>query len=153
MLAGMDIERLKGLTDPFVDSECLGLAIPQQRLPESSSCTCPDSEPSLPVHEGLDGKRLNRKVPRSRPKFEGHGLICTGGLSAMVESLGDYYAAAAISGAPVPPPDVLARGVTWQGISCILTGMYLSFCCPIASIPSFSQEALAIRMLDKIAWP
>lgn len=42
----------------------------------------------------------------------------------MVESLGDYYAAARISGAPVPPPDVLARGVTWQGISCVLTGAW-----------------------------
>ena len=31
-----------------------------------------------------------------------------------VESLGDYYAAARISGAPVPPPEVLARAVTIQ---------------------------------------
>ena len=28
------------------------------------------------------------------------------------------------SSAPIPPPDVLARGVTWQGISCILTGCW-----------------------------
>ena len=48
-----------------------------------------------------------------------------GAISAMIESLGDYYAAARISGAPVPPPDVLARGVTWQGISCVLTGEHL----------------------------
>ena len=47
-----------------------------------------------------------------------------GAISAMIESLGDYYAAARISGAPVPPPDVLARGVTWQGISCVLTGCW-----------------------------
>lgn len=32
----------------------------------------------------------------------------------MVESLGDYYAAARISGAPVPPPDVISRAVTIQ---------------------------------------
>jgi len=28
--------------------------------------------------------------------------------------LGDYYAAAKICGAPVPPPDVISRGVTFQ---------------------------------------
>ena len=43
----------------------------------------------------------------------------------MIESLGDYYLAAAFSGAPIPPPDVIARGVTWQGVSCILTGQAL----------------------------
>ena len=50
--------------------------------------------------------------------------LFSGAISAMVESLGDYYAAARISGAPVPPADVLARGVTWQGISCVLTGLW-----------------------------
>ena len=59
-----------------------------------------------------------------RPTFSAAGVFTmfAGAISAMIESLGDYYAAARISGAPVPPPDVLARGVTWQGISCVLTG-------------------------------
>ena len=35
-------------------------------------------------------------------------------MPVQVESLGDYYAAARISGAPVPPPEVLARAVTIQ---------------------------------------
>lgn len=60
------------------------------------------------------------------PTFSASGVFTmfAGAISAMVESLGDYYAAARISGAPVPPPDVLARGVTWQGISCVLTGAW-----------------------------
>jgi len=59
-----------------------------------------------------------------KPTFSAAGVFTmfAGAISAMIESLGDYYAAARISGAPVPPPDVLARGVTWQGISCVLTG-------------------------------
>lgn len=40
--------------------------------------------------------------------------MLAGALSAMVESLGDYYAAARISGAPVPPPDVISRAVSIQ---------------------------------------
>lgn len=50
--------------------------------------------------------------------------MLAGALSAMVESLGDYYAAARISGAPVPPPAVLARAVTLQGFSCMLAGLF-----------------------------
>lgn len=38
--------------------------------------------------------------------------------------LGDYYAAARIAGAPVPPPDVIGRAVAWQGICCMLTGLW-----------------------------
>ena len=41
-----------------------------------------------------------------------------------VLQLGDYYAAARISGAPVPPPAVLGRAVAIQGFSCICTGFW-----------------------------
>jgi hypothetical protein len=40
--------------------------------------------------------------------------MLAGAISAMVESLGDYYAAARICGAPVPPPQVISRAVTIQ---------------------------------------
>jgi hypothetical protein len=47
-----------------------------------------------------------------------HGLwaetYLAGALPAMVESLGDYYAAASIAGAPVPPPGVISRAITIQ---------------------------------------
>lgn len=32
----------------------------------------------------------------------------------MVESLGDYFAAASIAGAPVPPPGVISRAISIQ---------------------------------------
>jgi hypothetical protein len=49
---------------------------------------------------------------------------CTGALPAMVESLGDYFAAADISGAPVPPPSVISRAVALQGATCALAGVW-----------------------------
>ena len=42
----------------------------------------------------------------------------------IVLQLGDYYAAARISGAPVPPPAVLSRAVAVQGFSCVCTGFW-----------------------------
>lgn len=39
-----------------------------------------------------------------------------------VAQLGDYYAAARIAGAPVPPPAIISRAVFIQGFSCMLTG-------------------------------
>ncbi|CAK0786722.1 hypothetical protein CVIRNUC_009936 [Coccomyxa viridis] len=49
--------------------------------------------------------------------------MLAGAISAMVESLGDYYACARICGAPVPPPAVISRAVAFQGFSCVLTGL------------------------------
>ena len=47
-----------------------------------------------------------------------------GARPAMVESLGDYFAAADIAGAPVPPPGVISRAVALQGATCALAGMW-----------------------------
>lgn len=47
-----------------------------------------------------------------------------GALAAFVESLGDYYAAARICGAPVPPPAAISRGVLFQGIGCAVAGLF-----------------------------
>jgi hypothetical protein len=42
----------------------------------------------------------------------------------MVESLGDYFAAADICGAPVPPPSVISRAIALQGATCALAGCW-----------------------------
>ena len=42
----------------------------------------------------------------------------------MPGQLGDYYAAARIAGAPVPPPGLISRAVAVQGLSCMLTGLW-----------------------------
>jgi nucleobase transporter 1/2 len=47
-----------------------------------------------------------------------------GALPAMVESLGDYFAAADIAGAPVPPPGVISRAIALQGATCALAGAW-----------------------------
>ena len=49
-------------------------------------------------------------------------VMIGGALAAFVESLGDYYAAARISGAPVPPPAAITRAVLLQGIGCAIAG-------------------------------
>lgn len=60
------------------------------------------------------------------PVFTASGTVVMlgGALAAFVESLGDYYAAARISGAPVPPPAAVFRGVLFQGIGCAVAGLF-----------------------------
>ncbi|XP_067936880.1 uncharacterized protein [Watersipora subatra] len=43
-------------------------------------------------------------------------------LASMVESVGDYYAAARLSGAPVPTKAAINRGIGMEGIGCLLSG-------------------------------
>ena len=47
-----------------------------------------------------------------------------GVLAAMVESLGDYYACARLSGAPPPPIHAINRGIGMEGIGCVLAGAW-----------------------------
>ncbi|ELT96003.1 hypothetical protein CAPTEDRAFT_113409 [Capitella teleta] len=47
-----------------------------------------------------------------------------GVLAGMVESIGDYYAAARISGAPPPPVHAINRGVFTEGVGCVLAGLW-----------------------------
>lgn len=35
-----------------------------------------------------------------------------------------FGAAAKICGAPVPPPAVLGRAVSWQGLCCVIAGLF-----------------------------
>ncbi|XP_077861835.1 solute carrier family 23 member 1-like [Saccoglossus kowalevskii] len=51
------------------------------------------------------------------------GMI-TGVLASIVESIGDYYACARLSGAPSPPPHAVNRGIAMEGLCCILAGIW-----------------------------
>ena len=42
----------------------------------------------------------------------------------MIESVGDYYACARLSGAPPPPSHAINRGIGMEGIGCILAGAW-----------------------------
>eukprot|EP01023_Acetabularia_acetabulum_P022421 TRINITY_DN22064_c1_g1_i4.p1 TRINITY_DN22064_c1_g1~~TRINITY_DN22064_c1_g1_i4.p1 ORF type:complete len:580 (+),score=98.25 TRINITY_DN22064_c1_g1_i4:77-1816(+) len=50
--------------------------------------------------------------------------ILAGSLASMIESVGDYYACARLSEAPVPPPYVISRGIGAEGIGCLLAGFW-----------------------------
>ena len=44
--------------------------------------------------------------------------------SGMVESIGDYYACARLSGAPPPPDHAINRGILIEGSGCVLAGCW-----------------------------
>ncbi|XP_038608919.1 LOW QUALITY PROTEIN: solute carrier family 23 member 1-like [Tachyglossus aculeatus] len=50
--------------------------------------------------------------------------IIAGVISSMVESVGDYYACARLSGAPPPPKHAINRGIGIEGIGCLLAGAW-----------------------------
>uniref|UniRef100_A0A674INI3 Solute carrier family 23 member 1-like n=1 Tax=Terrapene triunguis TaxID=2587831 RepID=A0A674INI3_9SAUR len=50
--------------------------------------------------------------------------IIAGVISSMVESVGDYYACARLSGAPPPPKHAINRGIGVEGIGCLLAGAW-----------------------------
>ncbi|XP_052813312.1 solute carrier family 23 member 1-like [Mya arenaria] len=50
--------------------------------------------------------------------------MLAGVLASMIESVGDYYACARLSGAPPPPTHAVNRGIGIEGIGCILAGAW-----------------------------
>ncbi|XP_038061414.1 solute carrier family 23 member 1-like [Patiria miniata] len=50
--------------------------------------------------------------------------IMAGVFASIIESIGDYYACARLSGAPPPPQHAINRGVLIEGIGCILAGAW-----------------------------
>lgn len=44
-------------------------------------------------------------------------------LSSVVESIGDYYAAARICHAPIPPPSAMNRAIAIEGVASLFSGM------------------------------
>ncbi|KAL5007387.1 hypothetical protein ScPMuIL_016193 [Solemya velum] len=50
--------------------------------------------------------------------------MLAGVLASMIESVGDYYACARLSGAPPPPVHAVNRGIGVEGIGCILAGAW-----------------------------
>lgn len=46
-----------------------------------------------------------------------------GSLASMIESVGDYFSCARLSGAPPPTPGIISRGLGCEGIGVLLAGM------------------------------
>ena len=51
-------------------------------------------------------------------------MIHAGVIASMIESIGDYYAAARFSGAKPPPTSAINRGILMEGLGCILAGIW-----------------------------
>lgn len=50
--------------------------------------------------------------------------MLAGVLASIIESVGDYYACARISGAPMPPTHAINRGIGTEGIGCMIAGLW-----------------------------
>ena len=50
--------------------------------------------------------------------------MLAGVLASAIESVGDYYACARLSGAPPPPVHAINRGIAMEGLGCVLAGMW-----------------------------
>ena len=60
------------------------------------------------------------------PQFGAAAFVgmLAGYIASMVESIGDYYACARLSGAPTPDKHVINRGITFEGIGCLVAGIF-----------------------------
>lgn len=50
--------------------------------------------------------------------------MMAGVLASTMESIGDYYACARLSGAPPPPTHAINRGIGVEGIGCVLAAIW-----------------------------
>ncbi|XP_006825960.2 solute carrier family 23 member 2-like [Saccoglossus kowalevskii] len=65
-------------------------------------------------------------VPWGWPTFSTAGVtgMVTGVLGSIIDSIGDYYANAKISGAPPPPDHAINRGLGMEGVGVLVSGMW-----------------------------
>lgn len=50
--------------------------------------------------------------------------MLAGYVASMVESIGDYYAAARLAGAPIPNEKTISKGIGMEGIGCLIAGIF-----------------------------
>lgn len=50
--------------------------------------------------------------------------MLAGYLASVIESVGDYYACARLSGAPIPDSKTVNRGIGFEGIGCLVAGIF-----------------------------
>jgi nucleobase transporter 1/2 len=60
------------------------------------------------------------------PQFGAAAIVgmIAGYIASMVESIGDYFACARLSGAPIPTEKVINRGIMFEGIGCLVAGIF-----------------------------
>lgn len=59
------------------------------------------------------------------PRFKTYAVVpmLGGMLASMIESIGDYYGCANLSGAPPPTPGIISRGLGGEGLGVLLAGL------------------------------
>ena len=85
-----------------------------------------------PSHTSLDNLknapwfRIPYPFQWGMPQFGAAAIVgmVAGYIASMVESIGDYYACARLSGAPIPNKDTINRGITFEGIGCLMAGIF-----------------------------
>ena len=75
--------------------------------------------------------------------------MLAGVLSSIIESVGDYYACARLSGAPPPPKHAINRGIAMEGVGCLLAGAFGSG----SGTTSYSQNIGAIGITKVNIFP
>lgn len=88
--------------------------------------------PGHPSHVSLDNVRNAPyfRIPMpfqwGMPQFGAAAFMgmLAGYLASVVESIGDYYACARMSGAPEPDAKLVNRGITFEGIGCLIAGIF-----------------------------
>ena len=60
------------------------------------------------------------------PQFTAAAVVgmLAGYLASVIESVGDYFACARLSGAPVPTEKTVNRGIGFEGIGCMIAGIF-----------------------------
>jgi len=89
-------------------------------------------EPGHPAFTSLDKLeaapwiRIPYPFQWGMPSFTAAAAVgmLAGYVASMVESIGDYYACARLSGAPIPNKKTISRGIGMEGVGCLIAGIF-----------------------------
>ncbi len=89
-------------------------------------------EPGHPAYTSLEKFhdapwiRVPYPLQWGMPQFEVAAIIgmLAGYAASMVESIGDYYACARMSGAPIPDGKTINKGIGMEGVGCLIAGIF-----------------------------
>jgi nucleobase transporter 1/2 len=89
----------------------------------------PEGHPSHTSMANLEAApwfRIPHPFQWGMPQFGAAAIVgmFAGYIASMVESIGDYYACARLSGAPIPDEKTINRGITFEGIGCLIAGIF-----------------------------
>ncbi|GIX85054.1 hypothetical protein CEXT_789231 [Caerostris extrusa] len=102
----------------------------------------------LPVLENSPWFRVPYPGQWGLPTFTMASIlgVLAGSVASAIESVGDYYACARLSGADSPPKHAINRGICVEGIGCVIAGLFGT----ASGVTSFSENIGAIG-ITKVA--